>query len=143
MVVSLLEKREFTIANGQVNGQSNNQVAFSDNSPTRVLPIALLNGRFYDCVSKNKLCYWLPTNFSFGTTAKPDNKGTLPEFLFGPSWTLVERQLFLTVGAYAGTQQRLLGGLAVGNTTTLAAANLPIAKEYHWNVGFAISWKVK
>lgn len=143
IVISLLEKREFTTANGQVNGQPNNQVAFSDNSRTRVLPMGLLNARFYDCLPEKKGCLWFPTHFSFGTTAKPDNKGTMPEFLFGPSWAFVQRQLFFTVGAYAGTQQRLLGGLSVNSTTTLAAANLPVAKEYHWNVGFAIAWKVK
>lgn len=134
LVVSFLENRQFTTANGQV--------AFQNNSQTRILPIALLNSRFYDCNPDQGKCLWVP-QFSVGITAKADDKGTSPEYLIGPSWAFVKRQLFITVGAYAGQQQRLLGGLQVGQTTSLSAANLPIAKEYHWSGAIALSWKIK
>jgi hypothetical protein len=134
LVVSFLENRQFTTANGQV--------AFQNNSQTRILPVALLNSRFYDCNPDHGKCLWVP-QFSVGITAKADDKGTAPEYLIGPSWAFVKRQLFITVGAYAGQQQRLLGGLQVGQTTSLSAANLPIAKEYHWSGAIALSWKIK
>ena len=134
VVVAMLAKREFTTANGQV--------AYQDHSKTRILPIALLNSRVFDCDPKITKCIGVP-QLSFGITAKSDDKGTSPEYLVGPSWALAGRQLLLTIGAYAGKQQRLLGGLHVGDTTNLSAANLPIAKEYHWSVAFAISWKLK
>jgi hypothetical protein len=134
LVVSFLENRQFTTANGQV--------AYQNNSQTRILPIALLNSRFYDCNPDKGKCLWVP-QFSVGITAKADDKGTSPEYLIGPSWAFVKRQLFITVGAYAGQQQRLLGGLQVGQTTSLSAANLPIAKEYHWSGAIALSWKIK
>jgi hypothetical protein len=124
----------FTTANGEV--------AYQNNSQTRILPIALLNSRFYDCNPDQGKCLWVP-QFSVGITAKADDKGTSPEYLIGPSWAFVKRQLFITVGAYAGQQQRLLGGLQVGQTTSLSAANLPIAKEYHWSGAIALSWKIK
>jgi hypothetical protein len=134
MTVALLTKREFTTANGQV--------AYQDHSKTRILPIALLNSWIFDCDPKLSKCLWVP-QLSFGITAKSDDKGTSPEYLVGPSWALAGRQLILTLGAYDGKQQRLLGGLHVGDPTTLSAANLPIAKEYHWSAAFAISWKLK
>jgi len=134
LVVSFLQNRQFTTANGQI--------AYQNHSQTRILPIAMLNSRFYDCDPDSHGCLWIP-QLSVGITAKADDKGTAPEYLIGPSWGFLRRQLFLTVGAYAGQQQRLLGGLQVGQTTSLSAANLPIAKEYHWSAAIAITWKVK
>ncbi|MGB2678394.1 MAG: hypothetical protein WAN12_15015 [Candidatus Acidiferrum sp.] len=134
LVVSFLQNRQFTTANGQI--------VYQNNSQTRILPIAVLNSRFHDCNPDARGCLWIP-QISVGITAKADDKGTAPEYLIGPSWALLRRQLFLTVGAYAGQQQRLLGGLQVGQTTSLSAANLPVAKEYHWSGAFAITWKVK
>jgi len=46
-------------------------------------------------------------------------------------------------GRVWGQQQTLQGGLKVGDPTSLSSANLPITTGYHWNVGFAISWKIK
>jgi hypothetical protein len=134
LVVSFLENRQFTTANGEI--------AYQNNSQTRILPMALLNSRFHDCDSDHPKCLVVP-QISVGITAKADDKGTAPEYLIGPSWAFVKRQLFITVGAYAGQQQRLLGGLQVGQTTSLSAANLPIAKEYHWSAAIALSWKIK
>jgi hypothetical protein len=134
LVVSFLENRQFTTANGQV--------AYQNNSQTRILPMAQLNSRFYDCDTTNYKCLLAP-QISVGITAKADDKGTAPEYLIGPSWAFVKRQLFITLGAYAGQQQRLLGGLQVGQATSLSAANLPIAKEYHWSGAIAVSWKIK
>jgi hypothetical protein len=134
LVVSFLQNVQFTTANGKI--------AYLNNSRTRILPIAMLNSRFYDCNSDTFNCLVVP-QLSVGITAKSDDKGTTVEYLIGPSWAFLRRQLFLTAGAYAGQQQRLLGGLQVGQTTTLSAANLPVAKEYHWGGAIAITWKVK
>ena len=134
LVVSFLKNRQFTTANGEI--------AYQNNSQTRILPIAVLNSRFYDCDPDESKCLWVP-QITVGITAKADDKGTSPEYLIGPSWALLRRQLFITVGAYAGQQQRLLGGLQVGQTTSLSAANLPVAKEYHWSGAIAITWKIK
>jgi hypothetical protein len=134
LVVSFLENRQFTTANGQI--------AYQNNSHTRILPIAVLNSRFYDCDPNERSCLWVP-QITVGITAKSDDKGTAPEYLIGPSWSFLQRQLFITAGAYAGQQQRLLGGLQVGQSTSLSAANLPVAKEYHWSGAIAITWKIK
>ncbi|HXJ12911.1 MAG TPA: hypothetical protein VNH19_11610 [Candidatus Limnocylindrales bacterium] len=135
IVTSFLENKQYTTANGQI--------AYQNNSRTRILPIAALNGRFHDCNPDTGVKCLLVPQISFGITAKSDDKGTSPEYLVGPSWAFIDRQLFITLGAYAGQQQRLLGGLAVGQTTSLSAANLPIAKEYHWSGAIAITWKLK
>jgi hypothetical protein len=136
MVTSLLENKQFTTANGQI--------AYQNNSRSRILPIALLNGRIHDCnaYTRGTKCLLVP-QVSFGITAKADDKGTSPEYLVGPSWAFIDRHLFITLGAYAGQQQRLLGGLAIGQTTSLSAANVPVAKEYHWGGAIAITWKLK
>lgn len=136
MVTSFLENKQFTTANGQI--------AYQNNSRTRILPIAVLNGRIHDCnADTGDIKCLLYPQISFGITAKADDKGTSPEYLVGPSWAFIDRHLFITLGAYAGQQQRLLGGLAVGQTTSLSAANVPVAKEYHWSGAIAITWKLK
>src|SRR5271157_75989 len=118
----------------------------TSDSSTRILPMALVHVRMFDVYLHNR--YWansfIPNYLSLGLTAKSDaNKGTSPEYLFGPSFASIGHNLFLTVGAYAGEVERLGDGLTVGSTTTLAAANLPITQQYHWKVGFALSYKIK
>lgn len=143
LVVSTLPQRQYTTATNTVpNSTAANMIVYQNNSSTRLSPILLLNGRLFDCDPANTSCLWLPY-LSFGITAKNDGKSTNAEYLIGPSWGLISRQLFLTVGAYAGQQQTLQGGLKVGDPTSLSSANLPITTGYHWNVGFAISWKIK
>jgi hypothetical protein len=101
----------------------------------------MLHGRLWDQLPAKQWMSFFPSYVSFGVTAKSsDNKGTNIEYLFGPSWGFAERQLFLTVGAYAGQQQRLGGSLSVGQATSLSAANLPISQTTVWKVGFAITW---
>ncbi len=131
-----------------------NIITKSQDSGTRILPMAMLHGRFWDNLPNcdpEKSCFsryafpWLPSYFSAGVTAKStDNNGTSIEYLLGPSWALVNRQVFITVGAYAGHQQRLASSAAnplnVGDATSLSAANLPLTLTTIWKIGFALSW---
>ncbi len=143
LVVSTLPQRQYTTATNTVpNSTAANMIVYQNNSSTRLSPILLLNGRLADCDPSKVSCLLVPY-MSFGITAKNDGKSTNAEYLIGPSWGLISRNLFLTVGAYAGQQQTLQGGLKVGDPTSLSSANLPITTGYHWNVGFAISWKIK
>lgn len=143
LVVSTLPQRQYTTASNTIpNSPAANMIVYQNNSPTRLSPILLLNGRLADCDPSKPSCLLVPY-LSFGITAKNDGKSTNAEYLIGPSWGLISRQLFLTVGAYAGQQQALQGGLKVGDPTSLSSANLPITTGYHWNAGFAISWKIK
>jgi len=124
------------------DGQPANIIIAQQQSSTRILPIAMLHARFWDQISAEDWKRWLLPNYlSVGVTAKSsDNKGTNIEYLFGPSWTFADRQIFITAGAYAGQQQRLEGGLTVGQATNLGSANLPISLRTIWKAGFAITW---
>jgi hypothetical protein len=150
VVISPLQQVTFsTTATPGGSGATANTIIQQQNSSTRILPIAMLHARFWDQLyspsSKHQtiesLSPWLPNYFSAGVTAKStDNNGTSIEYLFGPSWGLVNRQLFITAGAYAGHQQRLANSLAVGSMTSLSSANLPITQTTIWKAGFAITW---
>jgi hypothetical protein len=79
-----------------------------------------------------------------GLTAKPDNEGTDPEFLVGPSISFIEERLFFTFGGYAGRKQELEGNLTVGQKIPADFGDeLPISKHYVWKPGFAITYKIK
>jgi len=123
------------------NGQPTNIIISQQGSSTRILPIVMLHARFWDQLSKSEWVKLLPNYLSVGVTAKSsDNKGTNIEYLFGPSWTFAGRQIFISAGAYAGQQQRLEGGLMLGQATNLGSANLPISLRTIWKPGFAITW---
>lgn len=144
LVISPLQQITFnTTATPGGSGASVNTIIRQQNSSTRILPIAMLHGRFWDMLPAKefKSVQWIPNYISVGVTAKAsDNKGTNVEYLFGPSWAFADRQLFLTAGAYAGQQQRLANSLMVGSTTSLSGANLPITQTTIWKAGFAITW---
>lgn len=144
VVISPLQQVTFsTTATPGGSGATANTIIRQQNSSTRVLPIAMLHGRYWDMIPKHeyKKCLWIPNYFSAGITAKStDNNGTSIEYLFGPSWGLAGRQLFITAGAYAGRQQRLANSLTVGSTTSLGSSNLPTTQTLVWKAGFAITW---
>jgi len=150
VVISPLQQITFsTTATPGGSGATANTIIQQQNSSTRILPIAMLHARFWDQLYRpgskhttlQALSPILPNYFSAGVTAKStDNNGTSIEYLFGPSWALVNRQLFFTAGAYAGHQQRLANSLVVGSTTALSSANLPITQTTIWKAGFAITW---
>jgi hypothetical protein len=142
VVISPLQQVTFsTTATPGGSGSTANTIIQQQNSSTRVLPIAMLHARYWDQLPARTWYSFIPNYFSAGVTAKSsDNKGTNIEYLFGPSWAFAEHQIFITAGAYAGQQQRLANSLAVGSTTSLSSANLPITQSTIWKAGFAVTW---
>ncbi len=142
IVISPLPQNTFsTTATPGGSANTANTIVLQQNSGTRILPIAMLHARYWDQLPTNKVFAWIPNYLSVGVTAKPsDTKGTNIEYLFGPSWSFADRQIFVTAGAYSGQQQRLANSLSVGSTTSLSSSNLPITQNTIWKVGFAITW---
>jgi len=140
-VFSNLEKPEYERVPAVINGATEHIVGLKENSNTRILPILMLHARLF---SSPKWNYVSGIHFSLGFTAKPDNEGTDPEFLVGPSISFIEERLFFTFGGYAGRKQELEGNLTVGQKIpTDFGDELPISKHYVWKPGFAITYKIK
>jgi hypothetical protein len=79
---------------------------------------------------------------TLGVTANSDSKGTSPEFLLGGSRSFAQQKFFATLGAYIGEQQKLDGGLQVGQTIpSTLTGELPVTKSYHASWGFGISYR--
>ncbi|MEK6286497.1 MAG: hypothetical protein AABO57_12210 [Acidobacteriota bacterium] len=150
IVFARLVKQEFIRVQGIQLDSSGNQVIVDgkpvvttvveakEQSPTRILPLLQLNGRlmrwggFIDGL-----------HLSLGVTAKNDNKGTDVEYLVGPSFSMADEQLFLTIGGYAGRKQQLLGNLFQGARVPEGTAELPVQKNYKWTVGISLTYKIK
>lgn len=151
LIFSPLRKREFVRVQGfekdqqgnlvLVNGKPNltTVIGQKENSPTRITPAVFLNGRLTS-PSRSQLIDGV--YMSLGITAKNDNKGTDVEFLLGPSVSMFEHNMFFTVGGYAGRQQKLVGNLFEGFAVPSTVTDLPIQKNYRWNFGFALSYKI-
>jgi hypothetical protein len=141
VVISPLPQQIFSTSTNPAGSTPPNIITKTQDSGTRVLPIAMLHARYFDLISASDTVQFIPNYLSAGITAKPsDNNGTSVEYLFGLSWAFAERQLFLTAGAYAGRQQRLGDSLVPNQTTTLGSANLPITQSLIWKAGFALTW---
>lgn len=141
VVVSPLPQEIYSTSSNPAGTTPPNIIVRTQHSGTRILPIALLSGRFWDQLPYRPGEKFVPNYLSVGATAKSTGtNGTSIEYLFGLSWAFAERQLFVTAGAYAGWQQRLGGGLALGQATTLSSANLPISMTTVWKPGFSITW---
>jgi hypothetical protein len=150
MVFSPLRKLEFDRVQGferdqqgnlvLVNGKPNltTVVGIKETSRTRISPAIFLNGR----ISDTQFGPIDGVHISLGITAKNDSKGVDPEFLLGPSLSMLERKMFFTFGAYAGRQQKLTGGLFEGFAVPSTVTDLPIQKNYRWSFGFALSYQL-
>lgn len=151
MVFSTLRKVEYQRVEGFVLDRQGNEVlengqpklgtvvGLKEGSRTRISPLVLLNGRLHSWRNSRVLN---SVHASFGITAKNDNKGTDVEFLVGPSFGLLENNLFLTVGAYAGRQQKLEGNFFKGLAAPASLGELPIRKDYRWGLGISLSYRI-
>lgn len=104
-------------------------VGVSEDSGRRISPIGMLHYRFP--YARNFFA-------SVGVTGKRDSAGTDIEYLLGPSF--LYRNMFFTVGGYAGKQQRLAGDLFLG--AKLEDDSVPVRKDYRWGLGFAFTYKI-
>jgi hypothetical protein len=104
-------------------------VGVSEDSGRRITPVAMLHYR---------MPYVRNVFASVGVTGKRDNAGTDLEYLLGPS--LLFRNMFFTLGGYAGKQQRLAGDLFLG--AKLPGTTVPVQKDYRWGLGFSFTYKV-
>jgi hypothetical protein len=141
VVVSPLPQMIFSTSNNPAGSTPANIIVETQKSGTRILPLAMLSARFWDQLPYKRGYSFIPNYLSVGVTAKSTGtNGTSIEYLLGLSWAFAERQIFVTAGAYAGWQQRLGGGLAVGQATSLSSANLPLTLTTVWKPGFSITW---
>jgi hypothetical protein len=151
LIFSPLRKREFVRLQGferdqqgnlvLVNGKPNltTVIGQKENSSMRITPAIFLNGRLSSPTRSQTID---GVYMSLGITAKNDNKGTDVEFLVGPSVSMFDHAMFFTAGGYAGRQQKLVGNLFEGFAVPATVTDLPIQKNYRWNFGFALSYRI-
>jgi len=147
LAMSTLEKTEYqrvqgfaTNRQGQVTGtQITSIVGVKEDSSTRITPILILHGRIHRPKVES---FYSGLHWSLGITGKNDNKGTDIEYLIGPSASFLNDKLFFTVGGYAGKRQTLDGNLFPGAEIPKDLAEIPVHKNYHWKLGFALTYKL-
>jgi hypothetical protein len=110
----------------------------------RIFPMGLASVRLADVTLRHY--QWrtlIPNYFSFGATVKSNSSsGTNLEYLLGPSWVSLGQHVIFTGGAYAGSVNKLGGGLIPGLQTGTVPTTLPLSTPYQWGYGFAISYKI-
>jgi hypothetical protein len=141
LVFSPLRRRTFENVKGFVRDANGNPigdgdkdvVGFGENSPRRLLPMAILNTR---------LASFKPTSFYFslGVTAKHDDNVDV-EYLLGPSVSLLNERALFTFGAYAGKVQNLVPDVKVGDEIPESVGDAKLfAKRNSWKPGFSFSY---
>jgi hypothetical protein len=103
-------------------------VGLSEGSSRRFAPMGMLHYRFP--YSRNLFA-------SVGFTGKRDDYGVDLEYLIGPSF--LYRNMFFTLGGYAGKQQKLAGDLFEG---AQVEGDIPVRKQYKWGLGFSFTYKI-
>ncbi|MDX2043553.1 MAG: hypothetical protein SF097_20215 [Acidobacteriota bacterium] len=146
IVFSTLAKREFDKVQGfeldrsgmRTGAAPTTIIGLKEEADTRLSPLVMLNGRI---ISTNTSLLD-GVHVSLGVTAKNDGKNTNIEFLVGPSFSFLERNLFLTVGGYVGKQQKLAGDFYLGQKVD-ASTSVTVQSNYRWSFGAAITYKIK
>jgi len=138
LTIGFLRKQEFQRSNSIVAGQSQPVIGLKTNSALRLTPMLYGNVRLF-AENRHSPEAWYAT---LGVTANSDNKGTSPEFLLGLSRSFAQQKFFLTAGTYIGQQQKLDGGLQVGQIIPSAlTGELPVTKSYRAGFAFSLSYR--
>ena len=136
LTTGVLRKQEFQRSTSISGGQSQTVIGLKTDSSVRLSPMVYSHARLFNQDRSGDAWY-----ATLGVTANSDNKGTSPEFLLGASRS-VHQRFFLTAGAYIGEQQRLDGGLHVGDVIPSSfTGELPVTKSYRPGFAFAISFR--
>ena len=141
LVFSPMQRRTFqpvtgfaNDANGNPTGTGNdNVIGLSEDSPRRLLPMAILNTRLHS---------FSPTSFYFslGVTAKHDDNVDI-EYLLGPSVSLLNERALFTFGGYVGMVQNLVPDVRIGDKIPDTAGDAKLyTKRYSWKPGFSFSY---
>lgn len=141
LVFSPLRRRTFETVKGfTLDGDGNptgdgnkDVVGFGENSPRRLMPMAILNSRLF---SLN------PTSvfFSLGVTAKHDDNVDV-EYLLGPSLSLLNDRALFTFGAYVGKVQNLVPDVKIGDEIPDSVGDAKLfTKRNSWKPGFSFSY---
>ena len=122
-------------ANGNPVGTGNdNVIGLSEDSPRRLLPMAILNTRIHS---------FSPTSFYFslGVTAKHEDNVDI-EYLLGPSMSLLNERALFTFGGYVGRVQNLVPDVKIGDKIPESAGSDAklYTKRYSWKPGFSFSY---
>jgi hypothetical protein len=112
------------------------RVIGASESATPVWPLVILNGRLYQWESAS-------LHLSLGVTAKNGDGSTDVEYLLGFSGSLLDDQLFITLGAYGWRSPKLQGDLFVGQKIDMSVTELPVTRSTHWTLGVALTYKIK
>jgi len=121
-------------ATGNPTGDGNkNVVGFGENSPRRLMPMAILNTRLKSFNSSS-------VYFSLGVTAKHDDNVDL-EYLIGPSVSLLNERALFTFGTYGGKVQNLVPDVRIGDEIPDSVGDAKLfTKRYSWKPGFSFSY---
>ena len=137
LTTGILRKQEFQRSTSISGGQSQTVIGLKTDSLFRVAPMLYGHVRLHEEDHHSEAWY-----ATLGVTANSDNKGTSPEFLLGLSRSLLQQRFFATAGVYLGQQQRLDGGLHVGDVIPSSfTGELPVTKSYRPGFAFAISFR--
>jgi len=122
-------------ANGNPTGAGNdNIIGVTEESPRRLLPMAILNTRIHS---------FEPTSFYFslGVTAKHEDNVDV-EYLLGPSVSLLNERALFTFGGYVGRVQHLVPDVKIGDKIPDSAGSDAklFTKSYSWKPGFSFSY---
>jgi hypothetical protein len=136
--IGILSKQEFQRTMTVSNGTPETVVGQKSDSAFRISP--MLFGHTLLAYSRHDADAWYAT---LGVTSNSDNQGTVPEFLVGISRSLAQQRFFITGGAYIGQQQKLAGGLTVGEVLpSTFTGDIPVTKSYHASFGFGFSYRI-
>ena len=142
LVFSPMERRTFGPikgfahdSNGNPTGSGDdNIIGLTEESPRRLLPMAILNTRIHS---------FAPTSFYFslGVTAKHEDNVDI-EYLLGPSVSLLNERALFTFGGYVGRVQQLVPDVKIGDKIpdSVGTDAKLFTKRYSWKPGFSFSY---
>ena len=121
-------------ADGNPTGDgTDNVIGLEEDSPRRLLPMAILNTRLHSFSPAS-------VYFSLGVTAKHDDNVDI-EYLLGPSVSLLNERAIFTFGGYLGKVQNLVPDVKLGDKIPEAVGDAKLfTKRYSVKPGFSFSW---
>jgi len=138
IATSFADRTRYAIIDGQVDGATKKMVGVEEDSSGRVAAAVLLHGMVF----RPTKGFVDGVGLSLGVGAAGSDNSNI-EFFTGLTLSAANDNLFLTFGAFRGSEEKLADGYKVDDVVPDTLTALPTIERHSWTFGMALTYRIR
>ncbi|HEX2833235.1 MAG TPA: hypothetical protein VHW00_09480 [Thermoanaerobaculia bacterium] len=135
---SFADRTRYAIIDGQVSGETKKMVGVEEDSAGRVSAAVLLHG----IIIRPSKGFLDGVGLALGVGAAGSDDANI-EFFTGLTASFANDNLFLTAGAFRGSDEKLADGYKVDDVVPDTLTALPTIERHSWTFGMALTFRIR